>query len=93
MVVITINVPEIDLKFLDALTATGFFPSRSEAIRHCIRITAPLLSDQAERQESYIQLTKKEILDFNKNQDKIVLVPNTRYSNDFTEYKVVRRLE
>jgi len=93
MVVITINVPEIDLKFLDALNATGFFPSRSEAIRHCIRIATPLLNEQAEREEAYIQLTKKEIIDFNKNQDKMVLVPNSRYSNDFTEYKVVRRLE
>ena len=93
MVVITINVPEIDLKFLDSLNATGFFPSRSEAIRHCIRLAAPLFADQAERQENYIQLTKKEIIDFNKNQDKVVLVPNSRYATDFTEYKVVRRLE
>jgi len=93
MVVITINVPEIDLKFLDALTATTFFPSRSEAIRHCIRLAAPLLSEQAEREEAFIQLTKKEIKDFNRIQDKIVLVPNSRYADDFTEYKIIRRLE
>ena len=93
MVVITINVPEIDLKFLDALRLTGFFPSRSEGIRHCIRIAAPLLSEQAEREEAYVQLTKKEVKDFNKIQDKVVLVPNSRYADDFTEYKIVRRLE
>jgi len=93
MVIITINVPEIDLKFLDALTATGFFPSRSEAVRHCIRFAAPLLSEQAERQESYIQLTKKEIKEFNKSQDKVVLVPNSRYATDFTSYNIVKRLD
>lgn len=97
MVVITINVPEKDLKFLDALASTELFPSRSEAIRFCIRNTMPTLLDQVELMEVFTKevMTKREVQQFNLSQDTQIIVPKNDYdySEGFKEYKVLRRLE
>ena len=93
MVVITINVSEPDLKFLDALTTTGLFPSRSEAIRHCIRGMTPVFVEQVAQMEESVIATRKKVQEFNKSQDKVILVPNSRYYNEFTKYKILKRLK
>jgi len=95
MVVITINVPEGDLHFLDSLAKTTLFPSRSEAIRFCIRNTVPMLLEQIETIDVFTEevMTLKAVEEFNKSQDKKILVPKDRMAREFTEYSVVRRLE
>jgi len=46
MKVITLNLSEIDIAFLDELTGEGLFPSRSETMRHLMRLAIPILREQ-----------------------------------------------
>jgi Arc/MetJ-type ribon-helix-helix transcriptional regulator len=87
MRVITINVAEKHIAFFDKVMREGLFPSRSEALRHCIDVGIREILGDLELINIYLETTE-----FNHNNHDKVRVPNDDYS-EITEHKVVRRLE
>ena len=54
MRVITINLGEAEIDFLESFKENGIFPSRSEIIRYLIRIGIPYLREQFDFQKRVI---------------------------------------